>query len=100
MIIYNVTIKIEFSVEEEWLQWMKEVHIPHVMSTGLFIANQVYKVLVDDEDGATYSIQYQCRNMNDYEKYRDEFAPALQAETQKKYKDRFVAFRTLLEKVG
>ncbi len=97
MIIYNVTVKVDHAVAAEWLAWMLEVHIPEVMNTGLFTENHVLKVLVEDMEGLTYSIQYHCKSMADYEKYRDEFAPALQAETQKKYKERFVAFRTLLE---
>jgi len=35
--------------------------------------------------------------MNHYEKYQAQHAPALQADHTNKYKDRFVAFRTLLE---
>ena len=42
MILYNVTISIDTSVEEDWLQWMKEIHIPDVMNTGLFIDNKIY----------------------------------------------------------
>jgi hypothetical protein len=97
MIIYNVTIKVEHSIADEWLEWMKTVHIPDVMLTGLFLEHHIFKVLVDEADGVTYSIQYLCENMELYEKYNTEHAPALQAETQKKYNGRFVAFRTLLE---
>jgi hypothetical protein len=35
--------------------------------------------------------------MEHYERYRAEFAPALQAEHTARYRDQFVAFRTLLE---
>ena len=98
MIIYNVTVNINNSVHEEWLEWMQLVHIPDVMITGLFIENRIYKVLADeDSDGTTYSIQYVCNSMKEYEQYRDVFAPALQAQHANRYKDKFVAFRTLLE---
>ena len=100
MIVYNVTIKIDATVAEEWLQWMKVEHIPKVMATGFFLEYHIFKVLVDETDGLTYSIQYLCRTMDDYEKYVADHAPALQAETQKKYGKRFVAFRTLLELVS
>ena len=30
MIIYNVTIKIDLDVHDEWLAWMKLEHIPRV----------------------------------------------------------------------
>jgi hypothetical protein len=33
MIVYNVTVNIDGAVEQEWLKWMKEVHIPEVLAT-------------------------------------------------------------------
>ncbi len=97
MIIYNVTVNIENDVREEWLQWMKETHIPDVMATGYFLENKICKVLVDEEQGTTYSIQYTCRNMADYQEYQTTHAPQLQKAVKDKYADKFVAFRTLLE---
>ena len=100
MIIYNVTVNISHDVHDEWLKWMKEVHIPDVMKTGIFTENRMLKLLGDeDSGGTTYAIQYSCANMNDYERYKTDFAPALQKEVIDKYKDKFVAFRTLLETV-
>jgi hypothetical protein len=101
MIIYNVTINIEDNVCEEWIAWMQEIHIPDVMSRGIFTNYNFSKLLSrqEDETGTTYVIQYLCENMASYEKYRDEYAPALQAEMQKKFKGKFVAFRSLMEKV-
>ncbi len=98
MIIYNVTVNIDNSVHDEWMTWMRNVHIPDVMCTGMFIENHMYKVLADeDSGGVTYSIQYVCNSMKEYEQYRDIFSAALQEQYSKKYGDRFVAFRTLLE---
>ena len=100
MIIYNVTINIDQSVHDEWLKWMKEVHIPEVMRTGFFVENRILKVLNEVDNGKTYSIQYTCENMDDFKKYEEQFASALRIEHNEKYKDKFVAFRTLLEIVG
>lgn len=98
MIIYNVTINVDNSVADEWLKWMQDVHIPDVMNTGLFTENRILRVMADEESGGkTYSIQYFCNSMEDYNQYKNVFAPALQAEVAAKYKDKFVAFRTLLE---
>ena len=36
-IIYNVTVNIDDSVHDEWLEWMQTQHIPDVMSTGYFL---------------------------------------------------------------
>ena len=97
MIIYNVTVKINNEVHDEWLQWMKETHIPDVLATGHFIDNKLCKVLIDETDGITYSIQYSCHKMADLNAYYETEAPRLQKEHAAKYSDKFVAFRTLLE---
>ena len=98
MILYNVTINIDSRVAEEWLQWMKEVHIPEVMATTYFIKNQIARVLGDEESGGvTYAIQYTARNMEDLMEYQRLHAPTLQAKHTERYKDRYVAFRTVLE---
>lgn len=97
MIIYNVTVKVDNDVHDEWFKWMKEVHIPEVLKTGYFEHNRFYRVLVEDDDGITYSIQYQCQNIHKLEEYYEKHAPKLQQEHAERYKDKFVAFRTLLE---
>lgn len=99
MIIYNVTVNIDHAVHDEWVAWMKEVHIPDVMATGLFLESRMQRVLAEDEGGITYAIQYTAADMAHYERYRDEHAPRLQADAHRQYGGRFVAFRTLLEVV-
>lgn len=97
MIIYNVTINIEKDVHDEWLHWMKTKHIPDVMETGYFIEQKLCKVLVDEEQGITYSFQYTAKNMEDLQEYLDNHAPRLRKDVNDKYANKFVAFRTLLE---
>jgi hypothetical protein len=96
MYIYNVTVNIESDVHDDWLTWMKEVHIPDVLSTGLFIDNRLCQVMVEEEQGITYSIQYRVRDLETLELYREVYAPKLQAEHNAKYRDKFVAFRSIL----
>jgi len=97
MIIYNVTISVDSDIHVQWRAWMERTHIPQVMATGLFLDNRLCRVLADDEGGVTYAVQYTCADMVTYERYRDEHAPRLQAESQKMYAGKFAAFRTLLE---
>ncbi|HXC07219.1 MAG TPA: DUF4286 family protein [Bacteroidia bacterium] len=96
-IIYNVTVCIDASVHDEWLDWMRTIHIPEVMATGHFLENRMCKVLVEEDSGITYSIQYTCAGMPDLEAYQQKHAPRLQKDHNERYKDKFVAFRTLLE---
>src|SRR5579862_7799347 len=98
MYIYNVTIKIQPVDKEEWLSFMLNEHIPQVLATKKFNDYRVCHLLDQDEnDGLTYVIQYYFNAIEDYIDYQKKFAPALQKEHADKFKDRFVAFRTVME---
>jgi hypothetical protein len=98
MIVYNVTVNIEQNVHTEWLEWMLSTHIPEVMNTGCFVENKVLRLHSETEnDGHTYAFQYFLNSMQDLERYQKEFAPKLQADHKERFKDNFVAFRTILE---
>ena len=99
MIIYNVTINIDENVHDEWLVWMKEIHIPDVMATGFFLENKICKILAESEGGISYAIQYTCESMVELDAYNKSHAPRLQAEHLNKFNGKFGAFRTLLEVV-
>ena len=99
MIIYNVTLNIEHSFADDFLNWMKTVHIPEVMATDLFLSFKILKLLNEEEDngGTTFAMQYSMENLDKYEHYRLFHAPRLQDETRRRYEGKYVAFRTLLE---
>lgn len=101
MIIYNVTIKIEAASHDDWLKWMKEVHIPDVMKTGCFTANKMMRMMDPpaDAQGVSYAIQYHCESIGLLRDYWNKHAPTLQAQHTERYKDKFVAFRTVLREV-
>jgi Domain of unknown function (DUF4286) len=97
MIIYNITVNVDNDVKDEWLHWMKSFHIPNVLATGYFTENKICKVLVDEEQGTTYSVQYTCESMAAYETYKQLHASRFQQESAEKYGNKQVSFRTLLE---
>ncbi len=100
MILYNVTVGIDETIEMEWLKWMKESHIPAVMETGFFNSYKIFKVLGDQEEvGNSYSIQYFAPTIEHLNLYLTEKAPALMKQHHDKYKDKHVAFRTVLQEV-
>lgn len=98
--MYNVTVGIDKEVEGEWLHWMKMEHIPEVMNTNLFIDFKMYKVLHDQDDGnISYSVQYFAETLDHVTVYFEKFAPALLEKLRLRFKDKHVAFMTLLEEV-
>ncbi len=100
MLIYNVTVGVDKSIEQEWLVWMKEVHIPDVMRTQMFLGNKIYKVLTTENDETTsYAIQYTVRSLNELDVYLEKFAPALREVAGKKFGEKQASFRTVLEEV-
>jgi len=100
MIIYNVTVKIDLDVHEEWLAWMSEVHIPEVMQTGVFLENTISRILLQDEtDGISYAFRYKCASMADLQKYFSVYAPHLQKSHGDRYAGKFVAIRTVMEEI-
>ena len=64
---------------------MRRLHIPDVLKSGCFVRCHMYKVLEPAEAEPTYLLQYDCRTMEDYHRYRDNFAPALQKVHAERY---------------
>ena len=100
MIIYSVTITIEASIQNEWIDWMNKVHVPDVLRTECFSDCRIHKIIGSDGDEPTYVMQYRCRSLEDYHRYRDNFAPALQKEHSDRFAGRFRGSRQLLEEVA
>ncbi|MGZ8540981.1 MAG: DUF4286 family protein, partial [Chitinophagaceae bacterium] len=62
-IIYNVTNQVNHSIADAWLKWLKEEHIPDILSTGCFTNATILRLVeVDESPGPTYAIQYHATN--------------------------------------
>ena len=96
MIIYNVTINVDKTISKEWLVWIKE-HIPQVLATGKFKEAKLTKVLVEDEETDTYSVQYRAPSREALDSYYEEDASRLRADGLRRFADKMLAFRTELE---
>lgn len=95
MYIYNVTINVDESIHDEWLSWMKGIHIPEVLETGKFLKAIMSEVLVkEDMGGITYSVQYTCESKELLINYYEKDAPRLRQATFDKFGNKFGAFRT------
>lgn len=99
MLVYNVTVKVDHQIADEWLEWMRTIHIPNVLATGAFNKCRLSKLDMKEDDGVTYVFQYDCFSEDDLNRYMIHDAPTLQKEVIDKYATRFVAFRTILNVV-
>ncbi len=101
MIIYNVTIKVTSAIKNDWLAWLKQVHIPDVLATKCFLkATVLYLLEMDDSEGPTYAIQYLAENINAYERYISEFSGIMRQRSFDRWGDQFIAIRTVMEVVN
>lgn len=101
MILYNVTINIDDTVHDQWLNWMQEKHIPEVLATGKFSSARMVKVLIEEEmGGTTYATQYTTDSKATLDKYYQEDAPRLREKGQRLFADKMMVFRTELEVIS
>jgi len=100
MYIYNVTVNIDATAHDAWLNWI-EIHIKEVLNTGRFTSAKLTEVLVEEEmGGKTYSIQYAANTREDLDNYYKFDAPNLRSEGLKKFADKMLTFRTELKIVN
>jgi hypothetical protein len=100
MIIYNITIKIDWSIAQDWLQWMQDIHIPEILGTGCFEKHQLVRILqVDETDGPTYAAQYYAPSLTKYDYYLQHYAPQFRKQVTDKWGEKYLDFRTLMQTV-
>jgi len=97
MIIYNVTVSVEESIANNWLDWMKSEHIPDVMACGIFTKAQIKRVINREDSDNTFAIAYTCNSMKDLHKYEIEFSSVLQNKHISRFGKKVVVFRTVME---
>ena len=100
MFIYNVTVKLDWSIHDAWVKWMLNEHMPALLQTNCFMQ---YKLLrlheQDDTEGPTYIAQYFAESKAFYNRYVELYADTFRLDGKEKWGEKFVAFRTLMEVV-
>jgi len=101
MLLYNITIKIDHKIQEDWLGWMKENHIPAYLATGLFTEYKFCRILGDeDELGLSYALQLLCPDNKTFQIYQQLHSRRLQKAQADRYSEKYVTFRTIMEVVS
>jgi hypothetical protein len=100
MLIYNVTTKVDHSIHEPWVEWMKAKHIDDVMKSGCFTDFKFVRLLdTDESDGPTYAVQFFAESKADYNRYIEIHAPALREDVMRTWGNKFISFRSLMQVV-
>ena len=101
MIIYNVTTKIHNSISNDWLQWLKDVHVKEILNTGCFTEYKILKLLeIEEEEGSTYALQLCADSKAIYNQYIEKFAGKMRQAAFEKWGDKFISFRSVMQVVN
>lgn len=101
MYIYNVTSKIDTAIQQQWLIWLKEEHIPAMIATGCFTEAGILKLLeTDDTEGPTYTVQYKADSKSLYNQYIEKFSHGMRQKSFDKWGNKFIAFRSLMQVIN
>jgi len=101
MIIYNVTIKVQASIHQQWLIWLKAEHIPAILNTGCFTHSTILQLLETDEsEGPTYALQFHTESKAQYNRYLELFSTELRKKSYEKWGDKFIGFSSVMQVVN
>ena len=100
MLIYNITLKIDWTIQPEWLQWIEEVYITTIMNTACFTHYQMARLLeIDEEEGPMYALQLYAINRKNYNDYIQLHLPQMEKMSYEKWGGDVMSFSTLMESV-
>jgi len=94
MITYEVKLVVQSDIEDEWLHWMRTVHVPDVIATGLL---RSYQILKPKGTERVYLFQYHFENENDFRSYEQNNAEKLRQDVKDRYDGKFSGERTIYE---
>ena len=95
--VYRVAIRVDHEVAEEWLEWMRTVHVPEVLDTGCFTGCTISRQVepVDVGSRGSFVLEYGLASVEQFEQYQTRHADALREAHTSRYAGRFEASRSI-----
>ncbi|WP_207533861.1 DUF4286 family protein [Desertivirga arenae] len=97
MVLFNITVIIDDSINDEWISWIKEIFIPEAMSSNLIASNRLLKVLDSPNEGVTYCLQFILDDIGSYQSFQQNQFALLMDKQALHFTNKFVSFSTLME---
>ncbi len=95
----NTTFIIHPQVFQNWKKFIKQIYIPLSMDELKFDDVRIQKVLTDEQDQLTYTVQLKTEHESYVKFYQDEIHPRILREMTKVFKESVVTFTTVLQDV-
>lgn len=97
MILFNTTYLVTPNTEKTFLYWLSSVYVPKIKETGLVSNPRLLKVLTDEKDGISYSLQVEAENVSQMNEFKKKHLGALEEEVSKTFGERVLFFSTYLK---
>lgn len=99
MIIYSISYHVNEAIAEEWIHWLKEVHLPRVMMSERFFRHTLQELLEPlPLDGVrTFNLQLYTLELNHLHTYWDEDAEILDGAMIERFGEQLSYFETVMQ---
>ncbi len=100
MVIYNITIKVDWSIHNDFKLWIEEEVLLESKNIESVQNSKFLKLLdVDTSDGMTYCLQHYFNDLQEYNQYKMADDLNFKQRLAAKYKDKLVLFASVLSEV-
>lgn len=100
MTIYNITVLIKESIEQEWLRYVQAEFIPAIMETGFFQSFQLLQVTDSPNEGLTYCVQFRTNEIYLLQSYQSLYAPQIESKQQLAFPNQLVTFSSTMKLIN
>lgn len=98
MLIYNTTYQVDTDNARNFVIWLHEVYIPQAESNDWLKNARLCRILSHKEENSEcFSLQWEVEDTRALHQWHTSCGMALNAEMLKVFKDKVIAFSTLME---
>lgn len=99
-VVFNITVKIEKSIVQLWLQWMTDEIAPAIIGTNCFTGFTILNLLeLEDGESSTYAVQFFSETLEEYQRYMQRFSNDFTEKSFLKWGEKTVSFSTVMQVV-
>ncbi|ANI89174.1 hypothetical protein A9P82_07645 [Arachidicoccus ginsenosidimutans] len=96
MVSYNVFIKTEKEIENDFAQWFRKEHIPQIIATGCFegfiLSRQIEPI---DNGNKVLVCRFFCKSFAEYQHYINDFSKKMRDDFPERFLNKYKISRTV-----
>lgn len=100
MTIYNITVLIEESIEQKWLNYVQTEMIPNILDTGFFESGKLLQVADSPNEGLTFCLQFTTNTISSLQSYQSLCAQQIDGAHQAAFPNQLVTFSSTMKLIN